>query len=369
MQIPAYIADDLERLEATGRLRRLARYDKGLVDFSSNDYLGLAGWNKASAGDLPFGSGGSRLLCGHHAIHEQVEERLSDYFRAPSALLFGSGYHANMGLIQALGRRQDCFLYDEKVHASMREGLRLAMGPSFSFRHNDPSDLERKLQQRRGEECYVLVESLYSMDGDEAPICLFAELCETYGAWLIVDEAHSTGVCGPGGRGCIVATGLENRVLARVHTFGKALGAAGAAVLGSQLLTDFLINRCRSFIYTTSMPPVLAGRLLDVLDEGLLQPRVAALNEVIVRFQRKAAILFPGWATLPGPIQVFMLPGNEQVLSAAAALQKEGVDVRAVRAPTVSAGSERLRICLHAFNTEEETDLLLSLLKNLRVHG
>ncbi len=363
MQIPAYITEDLEKLRDAGQLRSLSRSDHALADFSSNDYLGLAGWTRQSTTELAFGSGGSRLLCGHHAIHEQVEERLRTYFRAPAALLFGSGYHANMGLIQALGRRQDCFLYDERVHASMREGLRLALGPAFSFRHNDPMDLERKLQQKRGEECYVLVESLYSMDGDEAPIGLFAGLCKSYGAWLIVDEAHSTGVYGPGGRGCTIAAGLEDRVLARVHTFGKALGAAGAAVLGAPALVDFLINRCRSFIYTTAMPPVLAGRLLDVLDESLLQPRIFALNEVIARFRRQAAVLFPDWTTLPGPIQVFLVPGNERALSAAAALQKGGVDVRAVRAPTIPAGSERLRICLHAFNTEEETELLLLLLK------
>jgi 8-amino-7-oxononanoate synthase len=359
-----------ERAEA-GSLRVLSVRD-GLVDFSSNDYLGVARSLRDpgqsgpdGAGQLARGSTGSRLISGNSEWHERAEAELAEFYGAEAALVFNSGYDANLGLLSGVPSRGDTIVYDELSHASIRDGVRLGLARSFSFRHNDLADLELKLEEaaRRGGtgEQFVVVESVYSVDGDLAPLTEIAEICATHGAHLYVDEAHATGVFGPSGKGLVAAGGLEASVFARVHTFGKALGSHGAAIVGSELLRHSLVNFARSFIYTTALPPDSIERIRHVhracerLDDD--RDRLFRLVEYFRERSRQLGI--PECLPRPGPVQILGVAGNHRARGVSDALREAGLDVRAILAPTVPAGQERLRVCLHSFNTVEEIDRLL----------
>ena len=256
---------ELARREAAGTRRRLpAPPAPGLVDFSSNDYLGLSQHPRVraalqQAAQLPAGSTGSRLLTGNSAAAEALETHLAQFHGTEAALLFNSGYTANLGFFSAVPQRGDTILYDEASHASVKEGIRASFAAAWSFRHNDLADLERKLSRATGA-VFVAVEALYSMDGDMAPLAELAAFCGPRGLHLVVDEAHSNGVYGPRGAGLVTALGLEAAVFARILTFGKALGSQGAAVAGPAVLRDYLLSFSRPFIYTTALPPAtIAG--------------------------------------------------------------------------------------------------------------
>lgn len=362
MSTDDFLRERLARRAQVDALRRL-HHPQGLLDFCSNDYLGLArhqGFREALAAEaasLPPGSTGSRLLSGHAALFEETEDVIARFHGGEAALIFNSGYDANLGLFGALGQRGDVILYDRLIHASIRDGIRLSQASAFSFAHNDLNALEHRLRgQRHG--CFVAVESVYSMDGDMAPLEPLLELCEAYGARLLVDEAHATGVVGPRGEGLAASLGLQHRCFARLHTFGKALGVHGAAVVGSRLLKEYLINFARSLIYTTALPPVaiaairMAYRYFPQMQEERqqLQARIAALRQAALPFDR-----------IPSdtPIQPLLVPGNVAVRAAAARLQDRGFDVRPILHPTVPEGQERLRVALHSFNTAEELDALV----------
>lgn len=357
----------------------------GLVDFCSNDYLGLARLPQlqqeiarviAEAHALPNGSTGSRLLAGNSALAEDLEAQLATFHATEAALLFNSGYDANIGLLASLPQRGDTLITDELIHASMIDGARLSYAERYKFRHNDLTDLEAKLRKanelRPDGAVYVAVESIYSMDGDRAPLTELVELCEHYGAALIVDEAHATGVVGPTGAGLVQALGLENRVLARVHTFGKALGVHGAVVVGSALLRDYLINFARSFVYTTALPPgsllAIQGAYAHLSQHPEL---VHQLSEVVTYFQQLAAEHLPlaQWTSTDSPIQGLLVSGNEACRSVALNVQRAGFDVRPILSPTVPAGRERLRICLHAYNTKTEIEQLIATLQRAMATG
>ncbi len=372
---------------------RQLRLREGKVDFCSNDYLGITTRGLLEKGEggevLPHGSGGSRLLSGNYPLIESTEKMIAAFHLAEAGLLFNSGYDANIGLLSCIAQRGDTILYDQLSHASIRDGVRLSFARSFSFDHNDCADLEKKLQIARGKdggagirgageesggtgarrdaggieaaaasEIFVVTESVFSMDGDQAPLAAMTALCGRYGAQLIVDEAHATGVVGPSGEGLVQALGLQDDCLARVHTFGKAVGCHGAIVLGSTRLRDYLINFCRAFIYTTAVPPasVRAIGKAYALFPGMNGER-RHLQELIDLFQ-KAPLGFARLASRT-PIQVIIVPGNEAVKAKAACLQDRGLDVRPILYPTVPKGSERLRIVLHAFNTMGEVDELV----------
>jgi len=257
-----FLNERLARRAESNALRSLHE-TRDLVDFTSNDYLGFARSSNLremvdaalrDRPDLPLGSTGSRLLSGHTQLHAEIEEEVATFHRAESSLIFNSGYDANIGLFSSVPQRSDTVLYDQLVHASVRDGLRLGLAKAYSFRHNDLAHLETRLRRAVGT-CFVAVESVYSMDGDCAPLREIVELVQHYDAYLIVDEAHATGVFGTEGRGRVVENSLQDMVFARLHTFGKALGVHGAAVVGSRTLKNYLINFARSFIYTTSLTP------------------------------------------------------------------------------------------------------------------
>ncbi len=348
----------LERREYENALRRLPK-ENSLVDFSSNDYLGLARNSNVQLSGK-HGSGGSRLISGNRPKTEALERELALFYQTPTALLFNSGYDANLGLFSCLLRKGDTYIYDQLAHASIRDGIRLSHAKAYSFAHNNLQDLEKKLQKAEGQ-TVVVVESVYSMDGDMARLTEIIDICEQHDAALVVDEAHSTGIYGTYGQGLCCDLGLEQRIYARIHTFGKAAGAHGAVVVGSETLTNYLINFARSFIYTTALP--------EQSVQAIQNAHVALRNAALAREMLKRNIGFfqeripedikKRWIPSSSPIQCLLVPDNSAVKTLAMKLQEVGFDLRPIMSPTVPKGKERLRICLHAYNTEKEiTDLI-----------
>ncbi len=359
-----FLRQYLEKRREQGTLRELPA-EGAPIDFLSNDYLGLARNEELAASiaerwskDQQLSGGtGSRLLSGNHALYEELESRLAALFQAEAVLVFNSGYQANQSLISAVATKNDVVLYDELAHVCIKEGAWLSRARTFGFRHNDLQDLERRLNDvtASASRVFVVTESLFSMDGDFAPMEEVVRLCERFGALLIVDEAHSTGSYGPQGAGWLVERGLESRVFARVYTFGKAMGSHGACVAGSSLLRDYLLNAARSFIYTTSLPPHSLRSLIEAFAYLGQHPELAEqLHKNIDFFRRTFEDLAGTSASSLSSIQPIAVAGAERSLKVADGLKHAGYQVMAIRAPTVRAGAERLRICLHSYNSEEE---------------
>lgn len=360
----------LTKREGKGALRKLYVTDKS-IDFCSNDYLGFARspllaqmtYERMETLNVSNGSGGSRLLAGNSKFAEELENFLANIHSAQSALVFNSGYDANVGLFSSLPARGDTVIYDELVHASIHDGIRLSRADSFAFKHNDLVHLEERLQKAQGN-IYVVAESVYSMDGDAAPLNEIVELSEKYNAHLIIDEAHATGVFG---LGLVQQLNLQDRVYARVHTFGKAMGCHGAVIVGSKVLKQYLVNYARSFIYTTALPLhslvsiECAYKLLEKSNDV-----VKDLDENIFYFKSRTNKA-DKWIRSNSAIQSLIVPGNENVRKIALAIQANDMDVRPIMSPTVAEGKERIRICLHAYNTMQEIDMLMNVIeKELR---
>lgn len=354
MSTPKFIQLLHER-KSKGGERSLLSFDNTYIDFWSNDYLGLG--KQATSIQMVSGSG-SRLISGNSAEIERVEVKFAQHFKAESALFFNSGYDANLGLLASLPQKGDTVIYDELVHASIRDGLRLSHAKSFSFKHNDLSELEKKLKLGTGS-IYVAVESIYSMDGDFAPLKALVLLCKQYAAYLIVDEAHAGGIYGSKGEGICVELGLETEVFARIITFGKAFGAHGAVVLGSNQLRDFLINFARSFIYTTALPEALIKHAWDQVQKASNTSLRNQLRQNITLFRELVPIVI---SDKTSPIQVLLFEDTKKCKQLAEHLQLQKIAVKAILAPTVPENAPRLRFCIHAFNTKEELQRLAALL-------
>jgi 8-amino-7-oxononanoate synthase len=377
-----FLQDEIAGIKSTGLLRRIRILDspqsthvltggRALVNFSSNDYLGLAShpalrdaamaeWEKAG-----FGSGSSRLLCGTFAAHERLEEAISRFKRAGAALSFSSGYAAAMGTIPALCSKDDVIILDKLCHACLVDASRLSGAQMRVFPHNDMGKLESHLRWARAKHpaCRVLVvaESVYSMDGDVAPLREIVDLKDRYGAWLFLDEAHGVGVLGAGGRGLAEETGLEGHIEIQMGTLGKALGAHGAYIAGSRLLRELLINRARSFIYSTAPPaPVAAAaaKAVEILgsDEG-----IALLRNLRKNIRHLGSSL--GLPESPSAIVPFIIGGESAALAAAEKLLASGFLAPAVRYPTVARNAARLRVTLSAAHTEQDIAGLAEALK------
>ena len=345
----------LENRKDSGSYRSLSLF-QDFVDFYSNDYLGLSRKLKVESQKFDrLGSSGSRLISGNSFEAETCEDFLATFFQVDAALVFNSGYDANIGMFSSVPQKGDTVIYDALIHASIRDGIRLSHAKSYSFSHNDFHDLEKKLKISEGT-LFVAVESLYSMDGDICPIDAVIELCEKYNAFLIVDEAHAAGVLGENGKGLT----YNKHVFARIITFGKGYGFHGAAVLGSEDLKNYLINFARSFIYTTALPMqdyvLIQQQIESSLDN---QPRVQ-LQANIDFFRSK--LNYQGVSAANSPIQIIEVPGVKNALSLAKRLQENNFAVKAIISPTVAEGQERIRICLHAFNTKEEINNLIEIL-------
>ena len=351
----------LDTLRAQGRYRSFA-LPKG-IDFTSNDYLGYGAARRfpipaADLADYSVTGMASRLLRGHHAIWEEVESSLAAWHGSESTLMLTSGYAANEGLISTIMEPGDWVASDELNHACIVDGLRLAKSRRFAYRHNDLAHLEEglKAEVARGDserQRFVVTESLFSMDGDTAPLKGIAELATRYDAHLIVDEAHSTGCFGETGSGCVDAAGVRDRVLASMHTGGKALGVSGAYLSCSKLLREYLINKCRHLIFTTALPPITGVAWKHML------PHVKADAEGRNRLHANADLFrrelaSHGVSAVGDHYIVPVIVGDDaKAVAAAKALQAKGYDVRAIRPPSVPPGTSRLRISIHADHDPE----------------
>jgi 8-amino-7-oxononanoate synthase len=367
MSLFARWTETLDSLKAQGRFRAL-KPPRG-IDFTSNDYLGYGGGRLADSHSLPAGepertSGlASRLLRGHHPVWDEVESSLAAWHGAESALVMNSGFTANEGIISTVVEPGDWVATDELNHACIMEGLRVCRPRKFAFRHNDLAHLEDGLKAEAakrppGREMFVVTESLFSMDGDRSPLPEIVALAERYGAQVIVDEAHSTGCFGTAGSGIVDELGLRSRILASVHTGGKALGVMGAYICGSNLLRDFLVNRCRHLIFTTALPAVIGPWWLHML------PKVKSdgagrqtLHANAARFRSRLAER--GVSTLGDTYVVPVVLGDDpRAVRVATQLQELGYDIRAIRPPSVPQGTSRVRISIHADHTPELLDQL-----------
>ncbi|HWY60604.1 MAG TPA: 8-amino-7-oxononanoate synthase [Rhizomicrobium sp.] len=349
----------LDSLAAKGRLRRLTGR-RGL-DFTSNDYLGLAesaGLKQAVAEALargvPVGAGGSRLLRGNHPEHEMLEEEAAAFFGVEAALYFPTGFAANAAIIATLPRPGDLIVYDALIHASLRSSLDPARHNALATPHNDVAAIEDAIKKWRAGDgtgrVWIVVETLYSMDGDRAPLADLIALAQRHDAMLILDEAHATGVYGPQGRG--LAADFEGAPnIISLHTCGKALGVMGALVCMPRLLADFMINRGRSFIYSTAPSPLMAAATRAALKIAAGADAERAELQALVRHAGGLMKDRLGHAASGSQIQPIIVGADKSAVQLAAAMQARGYDIRAIRPPTVPEGTARLRIAL-TLNTD-----------------
>ncbi|MCZ6520304.1 MAG: 8-amino-7-oxononanoate synthase [Bacteroidetes bacterium] len=352
---------------------RQLKMEEQLIDFTSNDYLGLA--HSQELADLIEknyraispklnGSTGSRLLSGNSQQAVQLEARLAKIFQAPSALLFNSGYVANLALLSSIPQKGDTIIYDQLSHTCIKEGARLSFAKRISFRHNDLKDLKNKFKKAEGR-IYVAIESVYSMDGDFSPLSEIIKLCKEHGAAIFLDEAHSTGTWGKMGNGLVCSLGQENEIFACVYTFGKGMGVHGACVVGSQSLIDYLINFARPFIYTTALPLhniISIDSSFNFLgNHQYLQDRLRKNIDLFNTLYSEQILKQSKFNKIASQsaIQAIICPGNKRVKKIASGLRSKGFDVRPILSPTVKQGSERLRICLHTFNSDQEIESLV----------
>ncbi|KAK3845347.1 MAG: 8-amino-7-oxononanoate synthase [Linnemannia gamsii] len=408
-QIEQQLQTQLESRKARSLLRRLVVIPETSTDFSSNDFLGLARNPRLNTRFLkelhsfpthapPLGSTGSRLLDGNSRYAEDLEVLIAKFHHAEAALIFNSGFDANVGFFSSVPQPGDVILYDEYIHASVHDGMKVTRaGVKKAFLHNSIEHLEELLQTVRREDqqrkaaieastvvsgnkdssnnkdksfkprnIFVAVESVYSMDGDTAPLKEIVDLLEHFDAHLIVDEAHATGVFGDQGRGLVNELGLESRVFARLHTFSKALASNGAAMVGPKVLKEYLINYARPLIYSTftsfsNLASVKSA--YQMLMAGETVELVQKVRSLISHF--RTTIKIPPHMLLPShsPIQGIVMDGNAKVNALSQQLIQAGLNVKPIRFPTVPKGKERVRICLHSHNTVEQVDLLIRIVE------
>lgn len=360
---------DLAALAGKARLRSL-RPREG-VDFASNDYLGLAGdprmklaFAAALERGVPVGSGGSRLLRGNHAEHEALEEEAARFFGCESALYLANGFGANSALVATLPRKGDVVIYDQLIHASLHEGLRLTRADRAVAPHNDPQGFADAIARWRAKggtgRPWIAVESLYSMDGDIAPLDALIALADAHDGVLLVDEAHATGVFGDAGRG--VAAALQGRGnLITMHTCGKALGSEGALVCGPKVVTDYLINCARGFIFSTAPSPLMAAATREALHICAQEP--ARRERLTALIDHAAGALAPlGVAPTGSQIVPIILGDDARTMAVAATMQAAGFDIRGIRPPTVPSGTSRLRLSLTLNASPADVDALAAAL-------
>jgi 8-amino-7-oxononanoate synthase len=381
---PKNLANKLEIRKQNSALRKLP-LPNDLIDFASNDYIGFS--KSKSIFDethqylidnkiIHNGATGSRLLSGNHKGYQETEDFIANFHQSESALIFNSGYDANVGFFSSVPQKGDLILYDELCHASIRDGIQLSNAKSYKFLHNDFEDLVKKITNYElriaNQEIYIVTESVFSMDGDTPNLEELVQLSEKFKCHLVIDEAHSLGVFGnpevSGGEGLVQMLGLQDKIFARIITFGKGLGCHGAAILGSQELKDYLVNFARSFIYTTGLSPHSTATILIAYQH--LESEKQTINKLrknIVHFNQEKNILGlkPIFVRSKSAIQSAIFPGNQNVKSIANQLQERGFDVKAILSPTVPEGQERLRFCLHSYNSTEEITSLMSCLYSL----
>jgi 8-amino-7-oxononanoate synthase len=376
--LPIKLEQKLEQRRTANALRTLST-PSNLVDFSSNDYLGFSKSKTIFKESHNFllqhdiqenGATGSRLLSGNHKLYTVVEQQLCEFHNSPSATIFNSGYDANVGFFSTVPQRGDIILYDEFIHASIRDGITMSHAKAYKFKHNDLDDLEKRCQIERRREVsletniYIVTESVFSMDGDSPNLNHLNKLAQHYNALLVVDEAHAVGVFGNDGQGIIQDLNLEPIVFARIVTFGKAMGCHGAVILGSTALKTFLVNFCRTFIYTTALPPHSLATIHAAYQTLKISKSRMLLKQNITHFKAEISRNHLESAFIPSlsAIHCCIIPGNATVKLAAKKLQDLGFNVKPILSPTVPKGQERLRFCLHSYNSKEDATKVLNAL-------
>lgn len=374
--LPNNLKVKLESRIQNNALRQLP-LGNNLTDFASNDYLGFSKsesiFNETHQYLLENnytqnGATGSRLLSGNHNLYSITEDFIAQFHQSETALIFNSGYDANVGFFSSVPQKGDLILYDELCHASIRDGIQLSYAKAYKFNHNDFEDLERLILRNQNTTIYIATESVFSMDGDVPNLEELVNLTEKYNCYLVLDEAHALGVFGINGTGLAQQFGLQDKIFARIMTFGKGLGCHGAAILGSQDLKQYLVNFARSFIYTTGLSPHSVATILIAYQYLKTENNdIHLLRENIIHFNQQKNLLGlkPIFVRSKSAIQSAIIPGNQKVKWIAKQLQEKGFDVKPILSPTVPEGQERLRFCLHAFNSKEEISNVLQLLSEL----
>lgn len=371
-KLPKKLQQKLTNRENNNALRQLGAQNS-LVDFSSNDYLGFAK-NKVIFNSthqylinnniIKNGATGSRLLSGNHSLYNETEQQLSKFYNSETALIFNSGYNANLGLFSSIPQRGDIIFYDEYIHASIRDGIKMSNAKAYKFEHNNLEDLKQQIhrQAKHDSDIYIVTESVFSMDGDSPNLNAFANFSQNNNYNLIIDEAHAIGVFGD--NGCGLTQDLNHHIFARIITFGKAIGSHGAAILGSESLKDYLVNFSRPFIYTTGLSPhalatikIAYEEIKKTLEIKKLQHNISFFKSKIEQFQLKHQFIDSNSA-----IHCCVIPGNDNVKHIAKILEKNNFNVKPILSPTVKKGQERLRFCLHSYNSEVEITKVLQLL-------
>lgn len=375
-QFPKKLQSRLNQRKENNSFRELNNIASNLIDFTSNDYLGFSKSKSIFTNThqyliehelLQNGATGSRLLNGNHYLYTLVEEVISEFHESETALIFNSGYDANLGLLSCIPQKDDFIFYDEYSHASIRDGISLSNAKSYKFKHNDLTDLQEKLlrltKTNIKSEVYIVTESVFSMDGDSPDLIQFCEFCTEYNYRLIIDEAHAIGVFG-NGKGLIQELRIQDQVFARLVTFGKALGCHGSAVLGSRNLREYLINFARSFIYTTALPLHNLATIKMAYNELKNTDAIEKLHYNIQFFKSEIEYknLSAYFINSDSAIQSCIIPENKLVKSISNKLKESGFNIKPILSPTVSKGEERLRFCIHSYNSKEEITKVLSFL-------
>ena len=381
------LAQQLAELERRGlRRKRLVRQGpqgprivvdgRELLAFCSNDYLGLANHPRIveaaieAASRYGVGEGASHLLSGHNALHERLEAKLAEFMQMPRALLFSTGYQANIGAVTALAGPEDAIFSDELNHASLIDGVRLSRARVVRYPHADLAFLSGALAESDARTKLIVTDGVFSMDGDIAPLPAVLDLCERHDAWLLADDAHGFGVIGAAGRGTPAHFGLRSPRLAYVGTLGKAAGVAGAFVAGTEEIVETVLQRARTYMYTTAAPAMLAAAIETSLqlirDDEWRREQLRKLIAVLRAGMREGEA---GLACSDTPIQPLVLGANSEAVRASAALRERGILVPAIRPPTVPEGTARLRISLSAAHSEQEVLRLAAALNEVCLSG
>lgn len=378
MKFPKKLTTKLEIRKQNQALRQLPNA-KELIDFASNDYLGFAQseiiFNQTHQfltdnGFKTNGATGSRLLSGNHTLYQEAEDFIAHFHQSQSPLIFNSGYDANVGFFSCVPQKGDFILYDELCHASIRDGIQLSHAKAYKFQHNDFEDLERLILQFKTDksEIYIVTESVFSMDGDAPNLEELTFISQKHQGLIVIDEAHALGIFGNNGAGLVQEMQLQHKIFARIVTFGKGLGCHGAAVLGVEDLKQYLVNFARSFIYTTALSPHSVAAILVAYQNLATQktPIVLVRDNILFFNQQKNLLgLKPIFVYSKSAIQSAIIPGNEKVKSIALQLQQNGFNVKPILSPTVPEGQERLRFCLHSYNSKAEISAVLETLARL----
>lgn len=380
-----FIPAELQSVKDAGLYRQLRRVDgdqgptlildgREVINFSSNNYLGianhpaLAAAAKAAIDRYGCGSGASRLISGNMTLHEELEAKLARFKSTEAALVFNSGFQANIGILSTLTGEGDAILSDSLNHASIIDGCRLSKAQTLVYAHCDLADLEAALKKAASARRRLIVtETIFSMDGDEAPLRAIVELAEKYDAMVMVDEAHGTGVYGANGAGVVAKLGLAPRVLIQMGTLGKALGGFGAYVAGSRALCELLINRCRSFIFTTSLPPAVMAMALAAIDLVQNEPqRREKLRQNCQKLKLGLSRLGFELGKSESPILPLIVGEATRCMALSSALFERGVFAQGIRPPTVPVGTSRLRITLMATHSDEQIDRALNVFEEVK---